>query len=547
MVKKLAIDWDESELRMVAAQCSGNSVKVTHAAVVPIENQNVIETLHSLIKEHDLSGTETLVAIGRGQAELRELQLPPVPDDELPDIVRFQSIRSFASAGDSATVDFLVTKRDSDGIGTIAAAIGPAMLNEIHETCQDAQLATKRISLRPLASAALYQIHHKQSGSGDVVLIDLLANDAEIVVLRNDRVVFVRTVRMPPGNSTRGKALAGELKRSLVACGSTGSLDRVVLWGKEEVHGGDKRMLAEAAGTEVDVLDPFGLVDINRELKAELPQHVGRLAPLLGLLSADQTHADRLIDFLNPRKRVEEEPNPLHKILMIGLPLAAALLIGFFAYRYLSSKDKEIADLKAAVAKMKPDVKLAEESMARTETIDVFLDGNVNWLSEIKRLAETMPSSDKMIVRSLTASSNPRGGGGTLNVEGAATNSEAITQFEAALRDFGSRQISGDGATTLKTKDSYRLGFNEAISVSPAFVRNGRYEAINALLEAEATSEAIESQDSSGTPADDPPDQSKAEVTDSPAIDASEQQEAPAAEPLKQAGSQTSQGSEVAS
>ena len=38
MVKKLAIDWDASELRLVAAQCSGSNVKVTDARVIPIED-----------------------------------------------------------------------------------------------------------------------------------------------------------------------------------------------------------------------------------------------------------------------------------------------------------------------------------------------------------------------------------------------------------------------------------------------------------------------------------------------------------------------------
>ncbi len=110
MPKKIAIDWDETELRLVAAQCSGSSFKVTDAAVIPVENADVVGTLRAAIAKRGLENTETLVAIGRGQAELRELQLPPVPDDELPDMVRFQAIRSFASAGESATVDFLVTQ-----------------------------------------------------------------------------------------------------------------------------------------------------------------------------------------------------------------------------------------------------------------------------------------------------------------------------------------------------------------------------------------------------------------------------------------------------
>ena len=55
MVKKLAIDWDESELRLVAAQCSGNSVKVTDADVIPVENSNVVETLRAAIRRRGLA------------------------------------------------------------------------------------------------------------------------------------------------------------------------------------------------------------------------------------------------------------------------------------------------------------------------------------------------------------------------------------------------------------------------------------------------------------------------------------------------------------
>lgn len=500
MAKKLAIDWDESELRLVAAQCNGNNVKVTHTAVIPLADSSVIEVLRAAIAEHQLANTETLIAIGRGQAELRELQLPVVPEDELPDIVRFQAIRSFASAGDSATVDYLVTKNDKENIGVIAAAIGPPMLKEIHETCESSELVTKRISLRPLAAAALYQIHHKHS-TGDIVLIDLLASDAEIVVLRDERVVFVRTVRMPNDPSTRGKALAGELRRSLVACGSTGQLERVVLWGRESVHGDDKEMLAAAANSPIDLIDPFDLVTVDQKTKSELPDHVGRLAPLVGLLAADETHADRLIDFLNPRKRVEEKPHPLRKVLTYGLPIAAALLIGFFAYRYLQNKDKEIASLQKTIAGMKTDVDLAQQSIEKTDTVDIFLDGNVNWLDEMSRLAKNMPPSDEMIVRSLAGTTNPRGGGGVLTVEGAVTKPEVIEYFEDSLRDE-SHKVTGDGASSLKTKDSYRLGFSESIAISAATIRNQRYAAINELLAAEAAGS-----NSHATTAESPPDE----------------------------------------
>ena len=109
-------------------------------AVIPIENGDIDETFKRAIGERALENTETLVAIGRGKAELRELQLPPGPDEELPDMVRFQAIRSFATAGDNATVDFLVTNRTESGVEMIAAAVGPSNLASIRETCQGAEL-----------------------------------------------------------------------------------------------------------------------------------------------------------------------------------------------------------------------------------------------------------------------------------------------------------------------------------------------------------------------------------------------------------------------
>lgn len=488
MPKKLAIDWDETELRLVAAQCSGSSVKVTDAAVIPVENSNVVETLRAAIGRRGLEDTETLIAIGRGRAELRELQLPPVPDEELPDMVRFQAIRSFASAGDSATVDYLVTNRSESGVELIAAAVGPASLTEIRETCEAAKLVTKRISLRPLAASALYLIKRQSDARGDTVLIDLLANDAEIVVAREGKVIFVRTVRMPTVEAARAKALAGELKRSLVACGSTGSLDRVVLWGREAVHADDMVMLAEASGTRVEVLDPFELVDVDRKAKADFPDHVGRLAPLVGLLAADEEAPDRLVDFLNPRRRAEVAPNHLRTGLMIGVPVAAALLLGYLMFSHLKGLDRQIAELKSANESLKPQVDAALQSIARTESIDKFLDGDVNWLDELRRLARSMPSSDQMIVRQVSATSDPRGGGGTLKVIGAVTTPGVIDEFEESLRDE-SHRVVGDGASAQKNaKDAYRWDFTESITVTADSVRNERYAAMNELLSLEKES-----------------------------------------------------------
>ncbi|MDA8697873.1 hypothetical protein N9M41_05295 [Rhodopirellula sp.] len=514
MVKKLAIDWDEHELRYVSAECSGRSVKVIEAKIIEINGRSPQDVLIAEFSSAGLSEAETLIAIGRGKAELRELQLPPVPQEELPDMVRFQSLRSFANIGDSSVVDYLITKQRDSGVEVIAAAVAPQNLDSIRQCVEKASLSLNRIALRPLAAAALYLSLQGESQSGEVALIDLLSDSAEIVIARDGKVVFVRTVRMPSSDNARGKALAGELKRSLIACGVINRLQSVVLWGTSQVHAAEIPMLEETSGCSVQIVNPFELVEVDR--KTDLPEHVGRLAPLLGLLLADEVAPDRLIDFLNPRKPEIKTESPYKKIVIAGVPVAAGVLLALSIYGQIASLDKQIAELRDSNAAMQPDIKLADESLAKTETVDAFLDGDVNWLQEIRRMAVEMPPSDQMIIRGVSAGVNARTGGGVLKIEGGAVNPAVIDEFEKALRDEN-HQVNGTGASEQKTEDAFRWEFSESISVTGSSIRDSRYIGISQQMASEMTSETdIDNSvvETEGTTVENPqvPQQSEQEV-----------------------------------
>ncbi|MEM0925711.1 MAG: hypothetical protein AAGJ83_06720, partial [Planctomycetota bacterium] len=306
MPKKIALDYDDHELRIVTAQCGGAKVLVTDAQVIPIgEGESVSQKLRGYVVEQGLARTETLVAIGRGKAELRELQLPSVPVEELPDMVRFQAIRSFATASEKASVDFLVTGRSSESTTLIAAAVSPQEIERIRELCSTSELEPKRIALRPLAAASLLLSGSKAS-SGICVMIDLLADDAEIVISRDGKVIFVRTVRLPSADAQRSRAIAAELRRTMVACGESTHPKQIVVWGNAEVHQDDLDAIrATIECDDVRAVNPFELVGCET---TDLPEHIGRLAPLVGLLASDEVASDRLIDFVNPRQRPEEKP-----------------------------------------------------------------------------------------------------------------------------------------------------------------------------------------------------------------------------------------------
>ena len=505
-MKKLAIDWDESELRYVLGQMKNTSLsKVVSAGVVrlddPEEPMDIQTAFRKLQKRLGIENIATLVAIGRGRAELRNLQLPPVPEDELPDMVQMQAMRAFASAGDNAAIDFLITEQSNEGVNLIAAAVAPNELTEIRHTCSYAAVEVERICLRPLGAVALHQ-HFASSNhqTKNLVLVDLLANDAEIVITQHGTVKSIRTVRMPSGSS-RSRLLTSEIKRSLVSCGEDACPDLLVLWGDAVVHQEDVDSLSKAFEFPVQVIDPFDWTQVDAMAKDEIPDHSGRFAPLIGLLAADLTHPERLIDFLNPRRRYEAPPNRFKKTVLAGIPIAAAALLGFFVFDQFRALDSQIESLKNENSAMQPGVDRALRSISRTEKVDNFLDGDVNWLNELKRLSEEMPSSEDLIVKSINIAADPRAGGGKLSVVGSVKHPKVIDQFENSLRDQHHR-VLGDGAKEDTDSKEYRWSFAETINIDPLHVRNVRYENITEAMNAHANSEAGESATENPPPSD---------------------------------------------
>jgi len=432
------------------------------------------------------------------------MDFPPVPVDELPDIVRFQAIRQFASAGDLALVDYLPTPGSvsSDGAGRAVSAIvsasGPTKLDPVRRVVTDAGLTVGRIVLRPVAAAALYQLA-VMPGVGDATrattaVIDLVGDEAEIVLFRGREISFVRSVRLPESIVPRVQSLAGELRRSLIACGAGTGSCQVVLWGTSGRHRGELDALLDKLGDQVDpsqskLVDPFSLVQVESGEFSEVGETVGRLAPLVGVLVADRGHGDRLIDFANPRRR-PDPVNPLRKrALLMGAPLILALLVGWLTWRQLANLDGQIQLLEKSNETLRQSVQAAQQSVARTDRIDTYLDGDVIWLEELERLAEKIPPAEQLILKQISAVSEPRRGGGRLTVSGVVTSPQVIEQMESSLRDETHRVI-GDGASQMETSDAYGWQIRETIVIDPDAVRTQRYTRIENTLSASESEEA---------------------------------------------------------
>ncbi len=73
---------------------------------------------------------QVLLVVPRDVVVLRQFELPSVPDNELPDLVRFQAATKFATPVDELTLDFIPLASRAEGMGriVIAASIDLALL-----------------------------------------------------------------------------------------------------------------------------------------------------------------------------------------------------------------------------------------------------------------------------------------------------------------------------------------------------------------------------------------------------------------------------------
>ena len=116
MPRLLALEWDAQEARFVLANLRRGSLLLEQAGSIPLppapEGEKLPpatagQIIRTSLAAHRIGGAPALVVIGRSQVELRQLALPPAPDEELPELVRNLALRELSSASESSIVDFV--------------------------------------------------------------------------------------------------------------------------------------------------------------------------------------------------------------------------------------------------------------------------------------------------------------------------------------------------------------------------------------------------------------------------------------------------------
>jgi Tfp pilus assembly PilM family ATPase len=483
MPRLLALEWSETEARFAVASSHGDQVTVEQAFSANMRPgepgvepgpRDVGTRIAAALAEHRVGKIDTLVAIGRANIELRQLTVPPVPDEELADIVRFTALREFNALEENWPLDFLPIDDAPDQPRTVlAAAISPEMVEQIQRTCHSAGLKPRRLILRPCGAASLLCRQQVEGRPRARLLVDLLGDEADLTVMIDRKVIFLRTARLPGDpliDAEAVQALLAELRRTMAAVQNQlggRKVEAIVLCGTGQPHAALAELIDSRLATPTEVFDPFAGLALGGDLARALPEHPSRFAPLLGMLLDELHQSPHGVDFLHPRRRPAP---PSRRRLFIGAGVGAAvvvlvcLLVGWLVSRHAEGRRLE---LQAKLDEYDRQLgELTKDGLTKDEDtlkkIDAWKAGGHVWLEEFRWFVKKLPESRETMLDGLTMGVLQRGP--EISFQGFARALDTFDKLEKPFRE-GKRQVDSKDRVVEKKQSGYTYHYTTSILI----------------------------------------------------------------------------------
>jgi hypothetical protein len=289
----------------------------------------------------------------------------------------------------------------------------------------------------------LAALKQPQLANSTVLLVEMFRDEADMAVLDQGHVVFMRNVRFshPTDSPANLQTLQGEIKRTIIAAASQRTdlkVEHVRIWGSQSHRSDMCATLTASLGQPVESIDPFDLLDASKAVRLEAANGseaiLGKFASSIGGLIATQA-SDRIIDFSNPRKKVEAK-SPLVRYALAGT--AAAVLLGCgYGWHWMkhSALDSEISQLNGELAKNVDSLKIASKKLSDWKKVESFLEGDHSWLDELEYLSAHASTGEKAIFGVTTFVTDTRSNSAMISTKFLTKEQEDVPDLQAAFRD----------------------------------------------------------------------------------------------------------------
>ena len=482
------------------------------------DRKQVVEALQRLWREGGFGEKKVTLGIAGLRAITREIDLPPLPPEELDGAVRYQADQVVPFPLDQTAMSSKVIAQYTDAEGApqirvLVAAAHREMIDAAVGAIQDAGLEPIGIDLNTAALArALYDPTY---GGGPEAIVSVGAGLTMVVVHQAGQLQFVRTIDLGGNNVTRAVAsaldlpiadaelvkrrlgepglhderaesaagsavdeLVGEIQNSIRFFSSLpgrGAPSRLLVTGAGARSVGFLPKLAEGIDIPVVPASPLSMVDSRLPISPEEAAAINpTLAVPVGLALPDPT--GKPFNLLPREVTAKYVAKRVQRIMYAVIAVLVILMVVGSVWRVLSvhKAQNNVAALTAQlktinnteIPKYNKAVALGTEVQAKQAQLLPLISGEVDWLVVLNQFSTYLPSTAVAATMDLTDTVS----GGTTGAAAAAATKTKTKSATTAPANNGKKTIgSGTASITVPNLAAFTK-FGNAMTVAPSFV-----------------------------------------------------------------------------
>jgi len=454
MADVLAIDWDATHVCGVQAEVAPGSLNVQKSFrfEVPDGFQTPDELgpwLQGELRQQGISAKQVLLTVAREEIVLRHLELPPVDDDELPELVRFQAASISTMPLDQLALDFLPlpTRDGSPGREVLMASINRERIESLRRILQAAGLSLDSVGVSSIDAAHLVSetSDERESARGELSLI--LARHGkriELSILGQGHLYFSHSTQVASDDPRSQSTILAEISRSMIALQKRLPEARIARAWLIGSPGEDSELAAgihERFRCTLKRVDPFSAEDLTVQSEPGDKSHAAYAGPI-GLLLGRRYESQRTLDFLNPRRAaVRRDYTQVRR--MAGAAAGVLFVISLFLYRNMevASLETETETARKQAQQQKARLDELAPQLAVVDTVDEWAALNVNWLNETRWVVETMQGTDRHYLDQLRLTGGNRSRKGSVALNGFAKERTDAENLNADLLNRKDGQV----------------------------------------------------------------------------------------------------------
>ncbi|RLS55695.1 MAG: hypothetical protein DWH91_08590 [Planctomycetota bacterium] len=401
--------------------------------------QGAAALIAALTQKMASAGLETpiVVVLPREAVVMRQLQLPTVPANELPDLVAFQAAAKSSTPTASLVIDFVPVDESPTGQTTVlAVTLDSPRIQRIRDLVSKTGRSLAGIEVSSFLLAEIVARAEEKAGTATVptLVVAQSGDRVEIAVLDRNRLIAAHATWLPAGEASRHVSpLQMELNRCLVSLDQTHpgvEVSQVYLIEEQATDIAVGAALCERFGDKVHRLSLEGFCpDVPSAWRVASASFLGRGLAETGLVPR--------VNLAAPRRPPAQPDHTRRNAILAGS--AVVLLLGGLWWNYqsqMSEMNTALEDASTESASIAKDLEDGKPDLAAAKSLDDWISSRQDPLMQLDALQQLFPGTSTVYLTGLkwTASSGSKI---VVSAEARAREREDIVTLGQQLTDAG--------------------------------------------------------------------------------------------------------------